>query len=155
VIVRELKKEDKNAVEEIFPVYWTDPVFLKELSDELTSYLNEEKDSPKFFVSEEDSEILGIVGYKKIPEYLKVFAKTDNPVELYVIAVKHKRKGIGSKLKAKLVEAVKETGFSEVLLFSPESHKESWSFHDTLDFKRVGEVTPPDDDLGHVWSKVL
>lgn len=74
---------------------------------------------------------------------------------MYVIASKYKRKGIGGKLKAQLIEEVRRIGFSEILLFSPNSHDESWGFHDKLGFERAGDVTPPDDEVGQVWRKVL
>lgn len=51
------------------------------------------------------------------------------------------------------VKETKELGFSEILIFSPHTHNESWSFHDTLRFERAGELTPPEDETGHVWRK--
>ncbi len=156
MIIREFQKSDQKAVEEIFALYWTDLEFLRELSGELELYTqNAPKKDSGFFVATEGSEIVGIVGFKKVADYLKPFVQTDNPVEFYVIAVKFKRRGIGEVLKSKLVEEVQRLGFSEILLYSPGSHDESWSFHDTLGFKRVGEVTPPDDDIGYVWRKIL
>ena len=156
MLIRKFKKNDLEAVEKIFALHWTDPVFLKELSDELESYTktNQNIDSG-FFVAEDKKEILGIVGFRKLPDYLKHFALTSKPIELYVIAVKYKRIGIGKMLKLKLIEEVHKSGFSEILLYSPGSHNESWEFHDILDFERVGEVTPPEDDIGHVWRKIL
>ncbi len=155
MIIREFKEKDQNAVEKIFSMYWTDSEFLHELSDELTLYLKQKNDNSRFFVSEENGEVSGVAGYKQIPDYLKKYAKTANPTELYIIAVKYKRKGIGRELKSKLIYVVKEMGFSEMLLFSPESHKESWNFHDLLDFERIREATPPEDGSGWVWSRVL
>ena len=131
MIVREFKEGDQKAVEEISALYWTDPEFLKELSSVLQLYV---KKSPKkdsgFFVAEENGEILGIVGFRKLTDYLKPYALTNNPVELYVIAVRHKRRGIGGKLKLKLIEEAREFGFSEILLYSPNSHNESRGFYD-------------------------
>lgn len=147
--IREFKEKDREEVENIFSKYWNDPIFLKELSDALIS------NPSKFYIAEEDNEIVGIVGHKDTPDYLKEFAKTENPLELYVIASKYKRKGIGKILKLKIIEVAKKEGFSEILLFSPGTHDDSWEFHDILNFKRMGEVTPPDDDKGHVWSCVL
>lgn len=154
--IREFKEDDQKAVEEIFALYWTDPEFLKELSGELQSYLKRtSKEDSDFFVAEENSEILGIVGLKKLASYLKIYALTNNPVEFYVIAVKYKRKGIGEKLKLKLLKEAQKSGFSEILLFSPNSHSESWGFYDKLGFERAGEITPPDDEIGQVWRKIF
>ncbi|MEQ1561724.1 MAG: hypothetical protein ABL899_03350, partial [Nitrospira sp.] len=72
-----------------------------------------------------------------------------------IIAVKYKRTGIGKILKLKLIEEVSKSGFSEIILYSPGSHNESWKFHDILGFERAGEVTPPEDDIGQVWRKIL
>lgn len=156
MIVRELQENDQNKVEEIFALYWTDPEFLGELSNELQLYIKKtpKKDSD-FFVAGENSEILGVVGFKKLPNYLRQYVLTNNPVELYIIAVKYKRRGIGEILKSKLIEEVVGRGFTEILLFSPNSHNESWSFYDKLNFDRAGEVTPPDDEIGQVWRKIL
>lgn len=156
MIIREFQESDRKSVEEIFALYWTDPEFLKELSGELQLYIERglTKDSG-FFVAEEQSEIIGIVGFKKLDDYLKPFTQTKNPTEFYVIAVKQKRSGVGEKLKLKLIEEVKKLGFSEIILYSPGTHDESWNFHDRLGFERLGEVTPPDDNVGQVWKKVL
>lgn len=156
MIIREFQESDQKAVEKLFDLYWTDPEFLKELSSELRLYVKKtsEKDSG-FFVAEENNEILGIVGFRKLTNYLKPYALTNNPVELYVIAVKYKRKGIGEKLKLKLTEGVRRLGLSEILLYSPNSHNESWDFYEKSGFERVGEITPPDDDIGQVWRKTL
>ncbi len=154
--IREFRENDKEVTEEIFALYWTDPEFLKELSDELQFYLKNPFNKDRgFFVAEENGEILGIVGFKKLANYLEPYALTNNPVEFYVIAVKNKRQGIGTKLKLKLIEEAQKLGFSEILLFSPNSHKESWGFHDELGFERVGEIIPPDDEIGQVWRKIL
>ncbi len=156
MIIREFQESDQKVTEEIFALYWTDPEFLKELSDVLQLYVKKtSKKDCRFFVAEENGEILGIVGFRKLTDYLKPYALTNNPVELYVIAVRHKRRGIGGKLKLKLIEEARESGFSEILLYSPNSHDESWGFYDKLGFERAGEITPPDDGIGHLWRKIL
>lgn len=148
MVIREFQENDKEKVEQIFALYWTDPEFLKELSGELG-------ENGRFFVAEENNEIVGIVGFKKLADYLKPFTLTNNPVEFYVIASKYKKQGIGEKLKVRLIEEVQKAGFTEILLFSPNTHNESWPFHDKLGFERVGEVTPPEDEIGQVWRKVF
>lgn len=156
MIIREYKENDQRAAEEIFALYWTDPEFLKELADELRSYIESgsQKDS-SFLVAEENGEIIGTVGFRKLPDYLRPYALTTSPVEFYIIAVKHKGKGVGEKLKLRIIEEIQKLGFSEILLYSPHSHDESWNFHDKFGFDRVGEVTPPEDDPGHLWRKIL
>lgn len=152
MIIREFQESDQKTAEEIFALYWTDPEFLKELSEELQSYIRKtsEKNSG-FFVAEEHGEILGIIGFRTLASYLKPYTLTDKPTELYVIAVKYKRKGVGEKL----IQEAREFSFSEILLYNPNSHNESWGFYEKLGFKKVGEVMPPDDDTGFVWQKFL
>jgi len=156
MFVREFKEHDQEVAEEIFALHWTDPEFLEELSSELRSYIkNAPAENRRFFVAEESDEIVGVAGLRELPEYLRPYTVTDKPVELYIIAAKYKRRGIGTKLKTKLTEEAQKLGFAEILLFSPHSHDESWGFHDMLGFERVGEVTPPDDEVGQVWRKGL
>lgn len=156
MLIRKFKEDDREMVEKIFSLHWTDPEFLKELSEALQPPTNSNQDCDStFYVAEEDNEILGVVAYRKLPDYLKPFSKEERSVELYVIAVKNKRKGVGRKLKQRFMDEVKKLSYNEILLFSPNSHSDSWKFHDLFDFERVGEVTPPEDDIGQVWRKIL
>ncbi len=154
--IREFQEKDREAVEKIFALHWTDPEFLKELSSELHLYVQSNPEGNSlFFIAEEGEEIIGIAGFKKLPNYLKPYATTNNPVEFYVIAVKEKRKGVGQKLTLKLIEEAKKLRFSEILLYSPHTHSESWNFYEKLGFERVGEITPPDDEIGQLWRIIL
>lgn len=156
MLIRKYNKTDQLEVQKIFALHWTDPEFLSELSNALESSIKNPINADfVFYIAEESKEILGVVAYRKLPDYLKIFSQTDKPVELYVIAVKNKRSGVGKELKLKLINEVKVAGYSEILLFSPNSHSDSWKFHDLFDFQRVGEVTPPEDDMGQVWRKIL
>lgn len=147
--VRVFQEKDRKAVGNIFTLYWTDPEFLKELSDELR------ENNSYFFVAEDEDEIVGVAGFKQLSNYLQTYATTNNPVEFYVIASKYKRRGVGQELKRKLIEESRKRGFSEMLLYSPHTHDGSWEFHDTLGFERVGEVTPPEDEAGQLWRLPL
>ncbi len=156
MIVRDFQKNDQKAVEEILALYWTDPEFLTELSGGLMTYLENPIGECGFFVAAEaDGEILGVAGYRRVPDYLRTYALTGNAAELYVIAAKYKRKGIGRTLKLKLIEKARQSGFTEILLYSPGTHDESWGFHDDLGFERIGEITPPEDGIGQLWRKIL
>lgn len=154
--IRELQVKDEKAVREIFALYWTDPDFLNELSSELDLYLkNDSNRNSYFFVAETEGEIVGVSGFKKLPDYMKPCAITEKPVEFYVIASKYKRKGIGSKLTLKLIEEAKSLGFSEILLYSPHTHKGSWIFYENSGFEKVAEITPPEDEVGQLFRKLL
>lgn len=153
--IRELQKTDLERINAIFALYWTDPEFIHELSSALDDYLENNTPDTKFFVSIEDEDITGIVGFRKLPDYLIPYTKTEHPIEFYIIAVKHQGRGTGEKLKLKLIEEIQNSGFTEILLYSPNSHQQSWPFHDKLGFQRIGEITPPDDDPGQLWQKIL
>ena len=159
MIIRDFQKGDKEAVEKIFALYWTDPEFLKKLSDKLKMCIDQTQEyidkKYRFFVAEEKGEVVGIAGFRSAPDHMKVFAKTNNPAEFYVLASKYKDKGIGKALRLKRIEEAKKLGFTEIVLYSPNSHSDSWGFHDKLDFERVGEAVAPDGEPGQIWRKVL
>lgn len=148
MIIRDFKKDDTQQVEAIFALHFTDAEFLKELSDALEQY--------PFFVAEEDGgEIVGVGGLRSAPEYLARCASTTNPAEFYIVASKYKGRGIGESLRVHRLEAAKKLGYTEVVLYSPNSHQVSWGFHDRLGFERVGEVVAPDGYPGQVWRRAV
>jgi L-amino acid N-acyltransferase YncA len=155
--IREFKKEDQEQVEDIFKMYFTDPVFQKELSDELKLFLDQDdqENRYRFYVAEDKKEVVGIAGFKKVSDYLVKYTKTDNPVEFYIAASKYKRKGIGEKIKNKIIEETKKLGFTEIVFYSPDTHKDSWGFHDRLGFERVEAMVDPDGYPGMVWRKEI
>lgn len=159
MIIREFQKNDTGAVEGIFALYWTDSGFLKKLSEKLEMCVQQTKECAekqyRFFVAEENNEVVGIVIIRKAPEAMRLYTQTENPAELYVIASKYKNRGIGKALRAKAMEIMKDMGFTEVVFYSPESHKESWDFHDQLGFERVEGVVSFDDEPGRIWRKKL
>lgn len=146
-------------MEQIFALYWTDPEFLKKLSDKLDMCVDQTQKyidkKYRFFVAEENGEIIGIAGLRKAPDHMRLYAKTEKPAEFYVLASKYKGRGIGKALRLKRIEEAKKLGFTEIVLYSPNSHKDSWGFHDKLGFERVGEAIAPDGEPGMIWRRVL
>ena len=159
MLIRNFQKEDKNVVEEIFAMYWTDPEFLKKLSHKLEMCVEQTQEyidnKYSFFVAEEDGEVVGIAGLRSAPDHMRKHTKTDNPGEFYVLASKYKGRGIGTALRQKRLEEAKKLGFTELVLYSPNSHGDSWSFHDGMGFERVGEALAPDGEPGMIWRKLL
>jgi N-acetylglutamate synthase-like GNAT family acetyltransferase len=157
-IIRELRAEDVNQVEKIFDLYWKD-AFRERLADKLTKYFQHDSElvdqKMKFFVAEENGEIVGVAGIRRSPGHMQKYVTTGNPGELYVIAVRGRGGGIGEALKSHcLAEAGKE-GYTEVVLFSGESHRDAWKFHDKH-FKRLGTaVSPTGGEGGYVWGKII
>jgi N-acetylglutamate synthase-like GNAT family acetyltransferase len=77
--IRDYSEKDKSAIQNIFTRYWTDEEFLNELTEELNGEVC------RFYVAEKDDEVVGIAGFRESPEYLRVYAETKNPAELYIV----------------------------------------------------------------------
>lgn len=148
--VRDYNKKDEIEVKKIFTKYWTDDEFLSELAKELDS------DSCRFYVVEEEDEIIGIAGWRLPSVFLGRCSNTKKPAELYIIASKFQNRGIGNYLGRKIINDVRDLGFTEIVCFSPESHSNSWNFYEKLGFTKYGIVNDPDDGYpGMVWKKSL
>ena len=148
--IRNYNKKDKVAVQHIFAKYWTDREFLDELEKNLDG------GEVYFYVAEKYDEIIGVAGFRKAPKYLRDYAETENPVELYIIASKEKNKGFGNTLAQKIIEKAKKMNFTEIECYSPETHNSSWEFYEKLGFKKHGIINDPDDGYpGMLWRKVL
>ncbi len=156
--IRELKKEDIQAIEEIFDLYWSGE-FRKHLSEKVNDFVAQSpvalEQGFKFFVAEENGELVGVAAFRKAPERMREYTTTDNPAEFYVLTVKYKGKGVGTALRAKRLEEVKKLGYTEVVFFSGDTHKDSWGFHDNSDFSKVGASVAPDGESGQIWRMLL
>lgn len=154
MIIRELELRDVPEIERIYDLYWSDS-FRENLSKRLSRYVEKSPEIVeqkfKYFVAEENGEVVGVSAFRKAPESMKKFTKTSNPAELYILAVKYKGKGVGTSLRNKGIEEAKKHGYTEVIFYSGETHQDSWSFHDNSDFKRVGEMIAPNGEKGQVW----
>ncbi len=145
LVIRDLKKEDIEAIENIYALYWPDQKFRERLSSRL-------KDgSVACLVAENNGEVVGVSGFRKAPEHMIEFTKTNNPAELYILAVKDRQQGIGKALVEKALKDIKNLNYTEVVLYSGETHQDSWSFYDHLNFERVAPSTAPNGELGQIW----
>lgn len=149
---------DKPQVEAIFDLYWNDD-FRKSLQNKVDAYLAKEQEildqGFEMFVCKKGDEVLGVAAYRKAPKHMQEYTSTENPAEFYVSAVKKKGEGVGSKLRDFRIKEAKQNGFTELVFFSGETHTDSWGFHDSADFKRVGEMSAPDGEKGYVWVMSL
>ena len=156
--IRKLNKEDVKDVGKIFDLYWSGS-FRERLTERLRDYVNKSKDSVeqglKYFVAEKDKEIVGVAAFRKVQGHMIGYTTTKNPVEFYIIAVKYKGKGIGTALRAKRIEEAKKLGYTEAVLFSSETHNDSWKFHDNSDFKRVDDAIAPNGEDGKIWRMIF
>ena len=111
--IRDYDKKDKSEAQDIFSKYWTDREFLRELAREL------DKGACRFYVAEEYDKVIGIAGFRKAPAYLRAYAETENPAELYIIASRFQSKGIGNVLGQKVIKEAKKSHFTEMECYSP------------------------------------
>jgi len=147
---RKYNKKDRIEVKDIFRQYWTDDEFLNELAGELDSKYC------KFYITEENNEVVGIVGLRKAPAHFGNYTDTKNPAELYIIASKYKNKGIGNLLGQKIIAEAKKLKFTEILCYSPETHKNSWKFYENLGFIKHRIIKDPNDEYpGILWKKII
>lgn len=86
---------------------------------------------------------------------MKQYASTEKVIEFYVAAVKCQGKGIGTALRTRRIEDAQKQGYTEAVFFSGETHKDSWTFHDSSDFKRVSPATAPNGEEGYIWTMLL
>jgi N-acetylglutamate synthase-like GNAT family acetyltransferase len=142
--------KNKKEVQDIFKIYWKDQEFLEELSQALDS------EYCKFYIASENDEVIGVVGTRNINNFLKEYTATDNPIELYIIAVKYKSKGIGNVLCSHILQESKKINIKEVVCYSPETHSDSWRFYEKLGFVQCGIANDPDDGYpGMIWKRNL
>jgi len=148
--IRNYSKNDRSAVQGIFAMYWTDKEFLNELTK------NIDRAGAHFYVAEKEGEVMGIAGLRETPEYLRLHAETENPAELYIVASKLQRGGIGTMLVQKMIEEAKNLSFTEIECYSPETHDNSWKFYEKLGFTKDGIIKDPDDGYpGMLWRKII
>lgn len=119
--------------------------------------LEKEKAPPllKYFVAEEDDNVIGVGAVIAIKEKLLRFAKTKRPIELYTLFVDKKRSGAGKALVEKTMLYAKEGGFEEMVVFSANKWKDGWGFYDRLGFERVGQIDYPTEGPAQIFRKDL
>lgn len=148
--IRDYSEKDKEAVQNIFAKYWTDEEFLSELAK------NMDGSKIRFYVAEKDGEVVGVAGFREAPKYLRDYAETKNPAELYIVASKLQNEGIGGMLVRKVIEEARNLFFTEMECYSPETHSNSWKFYEKLGFTRHGIIKDPDDGYpGMLWRKII
>lgn len=157
-IIRNFEPKDLQAAQTIIAMHWQDD-FSKHILKRLSNVINQSPETTaqrfRVLVAEENNEIVGISIDRIAPEHMQIYSVTKNPWEFYVLAVKYKGKHIGSTLRDKVVEDAKAHGYSEVVFYSAESHKDAWPFHDNSEFKRVGPMTAPNGEHGYLWQLIF
>lgn len=161
MIIREFQKKDQDEVEKIYDLYWSGENIRENLTrrlqiavDNTPEFINRKY---KYFVAEENGKVVGIAGMRKVntTDFMAQFTNSENSAELYILAVKQRKGGVGKLLIQKILEESRNQGFSEIVFYSAESRKESWGFYDHLSFDKVGPTFAPDGEPGCVWRMKL
>lgn len=156
--IRELQKSDVPQIEAIYDLYWSGD-FRENISKRLNQFVENATEITEqhfaYFVAEENSEVLGVVAIRNCPTHMREYATTPNPGEIYILAAKTKGTGIGKSLIQKTLSESRIAGYTESLLYSGETHSDSWGFYDHLGFARVGSSVAPNGEQGHIWQLEL
>lgn len=158
VIIRQLKKQDISAVEEILSLYWSGDFkdhMMQRVKDFTDHTQNSIDQDFHYFVAEDNNEVVGVAAFRKAPDHMKEYTITGNPVEFYILAVKYQGKGAGKALRDERIKEAKKLGYMEAVLYSGETHQDSWLFHDNSEFKRVGPTIAPNGEPGIIWQMLL
>src|SRR3989344_5748057 len=117
MIIRNLQKNDFEEIGEIFALYWSDEEFRERLNSRLKSVIDNDSYSVeqglKYLVAKDGGEVVGVIGFRKVPKHMIEFTKTDRAAELYIMAVRNRSNGIGKALMSKALEEVKNLGYTE------------------------------------------
>ncbi len=158
MIIRNLQAEDIPEVESIYDLYWSGD-FREHISKRLTLFVNHDPEiitqGFTYLIAEEKSKVVGVVGFRKCPSHMKEFARSQNPAEIYILAVKNQGVGIGTVLFENALKEIKHLGYTEIVLFSGESHQESWRFYDHLGLERAGEAISPNGEKGLIRRNLI
>jgi L-amino acid N-acyltransferase YncA len=155
IIIRDLQKQDVIELSAIYDLYWTD-IFREKLTRKINEFItNSEKahvEKVHYYVVEFNNEILGAISFRDAPEPMLKYTKSSNPLEVYILAVREKGKGIGKILIEKMILEGKKLGYTEAVLFNSDSHDESRGFYIKTGFIDAGKAVAPDGELGRAFT---
>ncbi len=156
--IRGLESKDESAVEAIYDLYWSGD-FRQNLTKRLKGFVaaDQEVVDQKFvyLIAEEAGEVLGVLAFRRAPDRMREFTMTKDPAELYILAVKKRGQGVGRTLAKGALEEIRKAGYTEIVLYSGETHKDSWDFYDQLGLERVGDAVAPNGENGKIWRMLL
>lgn len=158
--IRNLKQGDLRAIQEILPLYWPEENLRVRFMDRLTGIANQDPEiiGSGFvgLVAEENDKVVGVGAFRKAPQHMLDYATPGaNTAEGYLLATNPRNSGVGEALVKKALDLMKEAGYTEVVLYNGESHKDSWGFYEHLKFENAGPMAAPNGEVGVVWKMVL
>ena len=167
-IVRPLLEHDLSSIRPILETWVRDSKTGEQIPEEIAEDLDLMRESARgeserrYFVAEENGEIIGVIGMTKPREYMEPYVTTHNPVELinaYVAQEQAGGRGVGRALVNRVVEQARFNRNTEVILNSGPRYKDSaWGFYDRLPgFVRVGEIHGHygESTATPVWSRKI
>lgn len=165
--------QDFPQIQSIYSLYFPDPKDLNHHLDRVKSFL-ENSDSTRethlqYLVAEEDGKIEGVLGFRDLPEKMAKYSSANKeldsvlqrndkkckPLELYTLFIAKRKSGTGKALVNKMKEIVKESGYTEVIVFSANRWQENWPFYDSIGFTRIESTSLADGREGQVWRMDL
>lgn len=159
LLIRFIQEKDLQDIKNILSLYWPEEDLQDRFMSRLTGVVTHDPEVVKTnfvcLVAEDNGAVAGFAGFRKAPEHMLQYATTSNTVEGYILATRPKDIGTGEALVKKALEIMKDTGYTEVVLYSGETHKDSWGFYEHLNFENAGPMTAPNGEAGVVWKMLL
>ena len=152
--IRGMNTMDFQAVREVLAPYFNAAelnVRMEKIKDALENKL---ENPVTYRVATINDKAEGLMGFRKPPEYLLPFTKSENPVELYMLFVRERIKGIGRMLVRDMEDIVRSKGFSEVVVFSALRRKDGWGFYEAVGYLDAGTLDRRGGE-GQVFTKAL
>ena len=157
--IHNLKQEDLQFIQKIFTLYWPEEDLRERFMQRLIGVVNKDPEIARSnfvcLVAEENNEAVGLIGFRTAPEHMRNYATTDTTAEIYILAAKIKGQGTGRALVEKSLETLRASGYNEVVLYSGETHKDSYGFYEHMKFENAGPMSAPNGEVGVVWKMVL
>lgn len=155
IILRDLQKQDVIELGAVYDLYWSG-IFREKLTRKIYEFVtNSEKahiEKVHYYVAESNNKILGAISFRDAPEPMLKYTTSSNPLEVYILAVREKGKGIGKILIEKMISEGKKSGYTEAVLFNSDSHDESRRFYIKIGFMDAGKAVAPDGELGKAFA---
>lgn len=157
--IRPVEEKDLSGIREIYSSYYTKSedrdYFINRVQQVLEGGQEAKGSDLRYLVADKGGFIVGILGFRKAPSKMLPFVKTPNPVELYTFFVRDRQHGVGRALFEKMREMAKESGYTEIVVFSSKAWESNWGFYDKMGFVRITQLKIEDGRIGQVWSMRL
>lgn len=155
ITIREMEKGDLAKVASIYSLYQPEQKLRYHLMSRMEDCVNKtpEMIASKFtcFVAEKDGKVIGFAGMRKVPAHMSHYLPGEHGCELYILAAETRNHGVGKALIQKVIQAGKEEKYTDLILYSGETHRESYSFYDHLGFEKIADSIAPDGEKGVIY----